>query len=88
MFTVLTELVDFVWKAIQVYAASDEGRAELNEILDAVEAAGIDIPFYEPTGETGEGGDVGDIGSNGESDLQAERARKFAERHPELAGEH
>jgi hypothetical protein len=46
MLKILTEVMDFLWKGVSAYASTDEGRQELNDILDAVEAEGIDIPFY------------------------------------------
>lgn len=50
--SILVLLVKFLWDAILTHAASDEGKQQLTEILDDVEAAGIDVPFYEPSEES------------------------------------
>jgi hypothetical protein len=42
----LWALLKFVSESVVVYAASDQGRAELDNILTTAEADGIDIPFY------------------------------------------
>lgn len=81
MLGAVVQFFDFVWKAVQTYAASEEGRAELNDILNELEAAGIDVPFYEPQGERGSVGVQDfDMGQDGGEP----RGSTFRERHPEL----
>ena len=58
MVNLLETIFSFVYEALKVYAASDQGKADIVVILDAVEAAGIDVPFYEPS-EQGESGEQG-----------------------------
>jgi hypothetical protein len=64
---ILFKFVQFIWEALYTYAASEQGGQELRAILDEVEAAGIDIPFYEPSqeGQQGEAGIRGDVGVYG-----------------------
>lgn len=88
MFNLLFRFVKFLFDAAVVYAASDEGEAQLKGILDEAEADGIDIPFYnpdQPEGETGETGDVGDVGST--SSVRESRDAAYYLRHPNKAQE-
>ena len=78
MFNILSLLVNFVWEAIQTHASSDEGKQELETILTAVEAAGIDVPFWEPSSQ-----DIGNDVDGSESSADA-RATSFRDRHPDL----
>lgn len=67
MIKLLEAVVSFVYEALKVYAASDQGKQDLVVILDAVENAGIDVPFYEPSndGESGSSGvNDADLGGN------------------------
>lgn len=68
MFELLGSVFKFVAEAVIAYAASDQGKQELVDIANEVEANGFDIPFYEPSDEEGAGeqgvrGNVGDFGS-------------------------
>lgn len=76
MFAILTEIVDFIWKAIVVYASSDQGKAELEDIAQALENAGIDVPFWQPEGEQ-----PLDMAQEGSPAVVSDAFRK---RHPEL----
>lgn len=80
MLDLIELLVHFVWEALTVYAASAEGVAEIKGILDAVEGAGIDIPFYEPSQPNGS-----EEGDNGASESLDDRLARFVREHPEVA---
>lgn len=81
MFLILTELVDFLWKGITAYASTDEGRQELNDIFAAVEAEGIDIPFYQSDEEA----DEPPLDLNRSGKQPTDYAARFLEKHPEFA---
>ncbi len=48
MFQIFVRLGLWVWDALRDKAETEQGGAELRDILDDVEAAGFDVPFYEP----------------------------------------
>lgn len=75
MFNIVSEFVDFIYKAVVTYAASDEGRKELDDIAQAVENIGIDLPFWQPDGEQ-----LNVEDREGATD----RSMSFKDRHPEL----
>lgn len=83
MFNILQLLVAFVWESLYTYAASEEGGAELRVILDAVEASGIDIPFYAPSNPEGQEGvtspNKGSVGTQSEASVD-HSARRPARR--------
>jgi len=79
MFAILSDFVKWVLDACLVFNSTEEGRERLTVIADALEAAGVDIPFYEP--------------SENPLNMQAQRApngnaserdASFRSRHPEL----
>ena len=72
MIKLVESLLSFVYEALTVYAASDQGKQHIVSILDAAEGAGIDVPFYEPSqpdaeGQQGSRGNVGSVGYNAEA---------------------
>lgn len=58
----LWDFIQFIIEAVVIFGSSEEGKVKLTEILDKLEAEGIDIPFYEPSdkSEDGVGVEVGD----------------------------
>lgn len=78
MFNALTELLQFLWQGITAYASTDEGREQLQQILDALEADGIDVPFYEPQQPLDVNQQEGSFRSN---------YSDFLTRHPEFVKE-
>lgn len=48
-FNILFSFLRFVFDSVVKEAATEEGAARLKKFLDELEAAGVDVPFYEPS---------------------------------------
>lgn len=48
IFQIVVALFKWLLEAAVQHASTDEGEATLKSILDALEANGVDVPFYEP----------------------------------------
>lgn len=77
VFSVLFAFFRWVFEATLKDAATEEGAAKLKGILDALEAAGVDVPFYEP--------DAPPQPSEGEVDSRAHAARSREQRRADAA---
>lgn len=80
---ILTELIEWFVDAAVAYNHTDVGSARLMDLENRIEAAGIDIPGYEPS-PAGEPLDLGNSTADPLSDAQA--AAKFKAKHPEIFG--
>jgi len=49
MFSLLIKVLKRLYEAAITHAASDEGASSLVEILNELEADGVDVPFYQPS---------------------------------------
>lgn len=80
MFSLFYRLVKFVFEAVYVYAASEQGHAELIGIANDAEADGIDIPFYEPSPSEAAARESSAPNSSSQSSYD-----DFLSRHPDIA---
>jgi hypothetical protein len=79
---ILVSLGKWVFEAAVQYNATPEGEAGLTDILDNLEAMGIDIPFYTPTTQDGSLNMSSVPQTATQSDV--EFANAFRAKHPEL----
>lgn len=76
MFELVVELFQIVSMALIAYDETEEGHAAITALLTRLEDEGIDVPFFEPTGEPIEvGSDVSNM------DIVKAMAERFAARH-------
>lgn len=79
MLEALGLLIKFVWDALATHAASDEGEGQLKDVLNAVEAAGIDVPFYEPPTTEQEGSETDAVeGMDTDFHSPARKGKRFS----------
>ena len=73
MFDLISKIVQFLFQAVVVYAASEEGATQLRSVLNEAERSGIDVPFYEPSNVDGSAGE-----SSSSDNLSSEESADYS----------